>query len=78
MKRMSEVFELPIDGYDLKQTMIQATQAEGNSIAHAINHADALADALAVMIQNNWHTAHIRREAQKIAEEALAAYRGKR
>lgn len=87
MKRMSEVFELPVkkgDGFTYRilysgQGLPLATfcfEDDSQHAAHAINHADALADALEVMVQNNWSTAPVRREAQKIAEEALAAYRG--
>lgn len=51
---------------------------ELKDLSVAINHVDAIADALAVMIQNNWHSSHIRKEAQKSAEDALKAYRGEK
>lgn len=88
--KASEVFDLPVvsgeEEYD-SDGIFQAggkgqwcatfcSDEQAKVAAHAINHADALADALAVMVQNNWSTAHIRREAQKIAEDALEAYRG--
>lgn len=44
--------------------------------AHAINHADALADALELMIKSNWGAASEKRASQVVAGAALAAYRG--
>jgi len=46
--------------------------------ANAINHVDAIADALELMIQHNWHPAQFRREAELAATKALAAYRGEK
>ena len=84
MKKLSDVFELPIDtsaafayGYaTIKNAAIIGPYPAAQHAARAINHADKLADALGVMIQHNWHAAHHRKEAQKVAELALAAYRG--
>ena len=82
MKRMNDVFELPIDtsapfAYEtIKDAAIIGQYPAAQHAAHAINHVDALADALEVMIQHNWHAANHRKEAQKVAELALAAYRG--
>lgn len=90
--KAKEHFDLPVSvGWTLS-TRDQLHGADGNGIwyatfcsdeqaeiaARCINHADALADALVVMIQHNWSTAHVRQEAQKIAEDALAAYRGEK
>lgn len=77
MKKMIEVFELPIDGHELPDLIIYTTTGvEDDAIAHAINHVDALADALEFMIANNWSGSLNRKEAENKAKAALAAYRG--
>jgi hypothetical protein len=78
MKKLSDVFELPVSGQDVSEFYYLdcSDEEDDDAIAHAINHVDALADALEVMIQHNWHAAHHRKEAQKVAEQALKAYRG--
>ncbi len=107
MKKMSEVFELPLTCQDEscgtvgsvyggeKQLILQAQESvktagldrrlivaarneKSQHAAHAINHADALADALELMIQHNWHPSQFRREAESVAAKALAAYRGEK
>lgn len=88
MKRMSEVFELPVSSGDrgyYADAVFQAgggewcstfcTDEQAQHAAHAINHVDALADALEDLI------ACCRESGSSIlgrtyAEEALAAYRG--
>lgn len=61
MKRMSEVLarELPITGDELLHLIANETSAMDDSyIAHAINHVDVLADALAAILADyNRHTA---------------------
>jgi non-ribosomal peptide synthetase component E (peptide arylation enzyme) len=83
MKRMNEVFELPTRAALVhvvmgaqKQGVLPITADE--HAAHAINHVDALADALELMIDNNWKSAHERQCAQLVAKSALSAYRGEK
>lgn len=92
MKRMSEVFKLPVSSNMLFncELVVGKNPVGGNSCvefhsveqvecaARAINHVDALADALQVMVNHNWSASKERRDAQKIAESALAAYRGEK
>jgi hypothetical protein len=44
MKRMNEVFELPVNEIDICEAI--DCYSEAKVAAHAINHVDALADAL--------------------------------
>jgi hypothetical protein len=77
MKRMSEVFELPVV-LTTAQESIGATSNKVervNLAAHAINHVDALADALEALtsdIESNNNP----RYTYECAIAALAAYRG--
>ena len=51
MKRMNEVFELPINGRSLPGLIEDDTTRDDDiAIAHAINHVDALADALGCIL----------------------------
>lgn len=89
MKRMSEVFKLPVSSGDRGYCADEVFHAGGNGewcatfcaneqaqhAAHAINHVDALANALEDLI------ACCRESGSSIlgrtyAEDALAAYRG--
>jgi hypothetical protein len=82
MKRMNEVFELPIkrekseDGKPVFISMLEQTEK-----AHAAKHAEALADALAVCVEVLGETPAecigIER-AYHQAIAALAAYRGEK
>lgn len=88
MKRMSEVFELPISGSELKRAMVESDFCtEQDYAAHAVSHADALADALgdivfdyfATINLSNVDMATLNPELHKkmtVATGALAAYRG--
>jgi hypothetical protein len=82
MKKMSEIFELPVSGkirVYVTAVIEDADVADAEkAAAHAINHVDALADALELMVQHNWHPAQFRREAESVAAKALAAYRGEK
>lgn len=51
MKKMSEVFELPVKGFELEYLMSETTGDDDELIAHAVNHVDALADALEALIK---------------------------
>lgn len=75
MKKMSEVFELPLHELDIAYCVNTSSEADALA-AHAINHVDALADALELMIDNNWKSAHERQCAQLVAKAAIEAYRG--
>lgn len=56
MKRMNELFELPVDGYALRDTIFYKTSgADDEIIAHAINNVDTLADALENLIDTMQH-----------------------
>lgn len=93
MKRMSEVFELPVkssifevSGYiPAKEVNIENGVEADEYAAHAINHVDALADALEIMLSENstmskwlsdnyWDAEDS--ENFKKAKKALASYRG--
>jgi hypothetical protein len=82
MKRMSDVFVLP-----LTQENGVVTEASGNQCgefnlaseskyaAHAINHADALADALELLLSDK-AMIHVGNDKHLQARAALAAYMG--
>lgn len=88
MKRMSEVFELPVkkgDGFSCGilysgQGLPLATfcfEDDAQHAAHAINHVDALADALEMLM--DWNVKNVTIEHHPIydiAHSTLAAYRG--
>ncbi len=80
-KRISEILPyFPMQGKCLAAYIADgATSVEDDkAIAHALTHVDALADALELMAQHNWHPAQFRREAESVAAKALAAYRGEK
>lgn len=52
MKRMSDVFDLPMKGCDVEMTMSYTSVDDDDAVANAINHVDALADALAAIVMN--------------------------
>jgi len=83
MKRMSEVFELPIDtgaafayGFNAIESAHKIGRcSSAQHAAHSINHIDALADALDALtsdIESNNNP----RYSFECAVAALAAYRG--
>lgn len=75
MKRMSDVFELPVDHNKLEVYGCNhaATYSEAEiHAAHAINHVDALADALFAMLVDYSYENRI------AANNALSAYRGEK
>ena len=83
MKRMSEVFDLPvhIDGIiGIRSHGLNSTFEQDDHAAHAINHVDALADALlglvAVVDENDLGKFGL--IALNNAEKALKAYRGEK
>ena len=85
MKRMNEVFDLPIDEDELALCMaFSSTIDEEEAIAHAINHVDALADALKDVLEMAWilsedDKAEFNQRTPVIkAKTALAAYRGEK
>ena len=81
MKRMSEVFDLPCGGVDIQGSDVYYSETEheqniDNMIAHAINHVDALADALEALLNFRSTSEYIDTEEAAIA--ALKAYRGEK
>lgn len=86
MRRMNEVFALPITGENLSGTIRSGMTDtnEESAIAHAINHVDSLADALESMIMLAWlisedlESEFNQRTSVIKAKAALAAYRGDR
>lgn len=84
MKRMSEVLNIRVvknafyDASNDSWICAFVDEDKAQHAARAINHVDALADALQVMVNHNWSASKERRDAQKIAESALAAYRGEK
>jgi len=46
MKRMNEVFDLPVNEIDVFEAMQNYSEESDAAICNAINHVDALADAL--------------------------------
>lgn len=76
MKPMNEIFDLPIDGSELSYQMAYRIDSdEEEAVAHAINHVDALADALEDLIIS-CRASGSNILACTYAEAALAAYRG--
>jgi len=77
MKRMSDVFELPITATNLIHVANETALEDDKAIIHAINHFDALADALESLtsdIESNNNP----RYSYECAIAALAAYRGEK
>lgn len=87
-KRMSDVFELPVNStlfHAVERNQIKLDLPDASKhAAHAINHVDALADALAVMLDVSERLAVVadfdlalRPEYEK-AKSALSAYWGEK
>lgn len=78
MKRMSDVFELPVSGQDVSEFYYLdcSDEEDDDAIAHAINHVDALADALEGLL-NRLHYEGCDFADMAVAATALEAYRGK-
>lgn len=81
MKRMSEVFELPLSYVDVAEFTVNLTVDEVFHVRAAINHVDALADALAACadILGEMEATENVSDTERAycrAIEALAAYRG--
>lgn len=87
MKRMSEVFELPVQAVDIEWLTMQSSDDTDEAIAQAINYIDVLADALSDIVFDYFATinlsnvdmATLNPELHKkmtVATDALAAYRG--
>lgn len=86
MKKMSEVFELPL--VQMPEADDQIQDANGDWVlvvrlpwradyaAHAINHADALAEALEAVLPFCQGRTKEQIDAWAAAKDALAAYRG--
>lgn len=81
MRRMNEVFALPIETDMLVRDIAYGLldTADESAIAHAINHIDSLADALEECMNTIAYAATISPKAMEQyskAIAALAAYRG--
>jgi len=81
MKRMSEVLELPVSADDFADPFYPNDKRQDEYIAHAINHVDALADALQLLltqVSKVYSTSKELGNAEEVAHAALAAYRGEK
>ena len=76
MKRMSEVFELPVRAVGVEWLTMQSSDDTDEAIAKAINHIDALADALQKLLDDACDNGMHNRASVYAAGKALAAYRG--
>lgn len=86
MKRMSEVFKLPVKSYAFGSVYVDSLVSESvlfpdvrMCIAHAVNNVDALADALVALIKlvdDKEDGDMFRNSAYKESVQVLAAYRG--
>lgn len=84
MKRMSEIFSLPVEPKDVWGTWDRENKPSfelDSHAAHAINHVDALADALAAFVDFKSDGVSSVCDDDELwvkAESALKAYRGER
>lgn len=79
MKRMSEVFELPLSYVDVAEFTVNLTIDEVFHVRAAINHVDALADALGALLKEldlTYVPSSNLSDAIESADMALVAYRG--
>ena len=90
MKRMSEVFELPVSSGDRGYYADDVFQAGGSGewcstfctdeqaqhATHAINHADALADALASLLEAYFQNGRVTTDDAACALKVLKSYAG--
>ena len=87
MKRMSEVFDLPLHELDIAYCVNTSSEADALA-ARAINHVDALADAFESLVTDyNQYCAvngiditddHCANLHEKMVDALLAAYRGEK
>ena len=84
MKRMNEIFNLPVTDKNLTHVANYTSLEDDAAIIHAINHVDALADALNDVLEMAWilseddKTEFNQRTPVIKAKSALAAYRGEK
>lgn len=75
--RISGFLELPTDEAALYQAMtFDTTHEEDKAIANCINHADALADALAIVLEAYFSKGGVTTDIAASALESLKAYVG--
>ncbi len=76
--KMTDIFDLPITGREFYNHVSDdnTTAEEDIAIANCINHADALADALADLIEQSTNYAASFKSEYYAAIDALADYRG--
>lgn len=77
MKKVKDVFSLPVKKPNVLQRigMSQAEVERMTYAAHAINHADALAEALELLLSDK-AMIHVSNGKHLQAKAAIAAYRG--
>jgi hypothetical protein len=76
MKRMNEVFELPLKAKNLQFVVDDTSLEDDAAIIHAINNVDKLADALENLIPYCFGGNEEAMNAWAEAKDVLAAYRG--
>ena len=75
MKRMSDVFDLPVSYVDAAELTVNLSVSEVEYVQRAINNVDALADALEGLL-NRLHYEGCDFADMAVAGTALARYRG--
>ena len=81
MKRMNEIFDLPVTDKNLTHVANYTSLEDDMAIIHVINHVDNLADALEGCMNAIAYNATISEKAIEqymVAKAALAAYRGEK
>ncbi len=75
MRRMSDVFGLPVTATNLVHVANETTLDDDKAVIHAINHVDALADALELLLSDK-AIFKIDNKNHAQAVSALVDYRG--
>lgn len=84
MKRLDEVFELPVTGVDIQGSDVYYSQSAieqeiDDMVANAVNHVDDLADALEDLMK--WHVKNVdiwHHPVYDSASRAIKNYRGEK
>jgi hypothetical protein len=79
MKKLSDIFELPVSGQDVSEFYYLdcSDEEDDDAIAHAINHFDALADALELILGDK-AIFNIDSKSHAKAVSVLVDYRGEK
>ena len=79
MKRVDQIFELPVDEMDVLEAVDNFSEEKDEAIVRAINHVDALADVLEALLKEldltYIHCSNLS-ELEHKASVVLAEYRG--